>query len=244
MSLALIDKISNQAKFRNESYLLALKGAVTGLTQSKVSRKNEIAKTLISNFVSFEAETLYEQSAKLAELAYSDAMRDIGAIGEVSETLKNHVKANATSTLISLSAQADRDSDKSLRVIRGILIQTGILSRAKGWSASAAFTAVQKKEANVAKFSFVDRSGKLWSSSRYMFVLLRGHYLNVYNEVYLYALAEKGVFEAFVNQENKEHKHHGLNFNILLSETGELTYAEIEAEVFHSNAKALVSARK
>jgi hypothetical protein len=248
MRLSIIDLICNRAKDRNDFFLLGLKGllaesldsprSVGSLASTTLRLK---AKDLTNAYTLEESEILVKESASLAEVAYADAMRDMQRVGEPSSFLREFVMEEVKQVLTSLSGQATRDAGQAERKLRSISMQVGMLLRQREWKRSAALIAVRSQQANQMKFNFVDRSGKSWDSSRYVFTVLRHHYVRVYNEVYLYAMAEYGKTVAYVKHEDPDHAWNNLKFGILSNNDGLTTYAEIEKEVFNPNTRAFVS---
>lgn len=144
------------------------------------------------------------------------------------------------SVLDSFASQMRRDSDVIVKYLADMSLRINMTQRQRGWSRSASIVAVKQEFNSDIKYSFVDRSGKHWDSTRYIRTLVRGALLTAYNESLLYVAAMSGKNRAYVHNANTEHKAHGTSF--LITPTGEgQTYNDIRGAIFHPNSQSYVS---
>lgn len=244
-----IDDVSSYAKTFAEKYgafplsLMGLYGkALDGYTPLSVRTQSAFREQASSEAIKTSASLskyLFEQSNAVALQAITDTIDDIIDSAE-REFILDAVK-DATATVAAAAAhQLTKDVATVRKMYQQINIRTKMISAQNGWAEGASFIAA--REGQNAKFRFMDRAGRRWDSERFMTTLARGHFLNIYNDVALYALSNVGQRTAKFRSANEAVD--GYRFSITGHHGGENleSYQDlIDKGVIHPNCSLLVS---
>ena len=246
-----IDGLAANAAERHKTYLLGIIGATSIALDSPMFEKRLDQRgltlaltTLAASRYRVEKKMLLEQSITLATAAYNQALLDVGVTGFArisTPELIDHVAGMSVIAGEHLLAQTQRDKNMAIKRLRTAALKISITQRDKRMTRSQALIAIRRQSREGMKFDFKDRAGKSWSSSTYIYSMMREHYLSVYNEVYLYTLAKHGTLVAHVTHPDPNHKHFGMKIATLIGGPDIPSYAAISREVFHPNSRAALT---
>lgn len=242
-----IEDVSQFAKGVAERYsafslsLMGLYGkALDGYSPLSVRARSTFARQA-SNEALTAAETLSEHLHKISREVSVQAISDVAgstlSIDELS-TITQAVLEAATAVSDSIYTQMKRDIATVENMYRKLVIKTGMMSRANGWSQSASFMAARQSQ-NV-RFRFMDRAGRSWDSKRYVHTAVRGHLLNIYNDVTLYTLTQNGEKMARLRDQNDVMDKY--EFLIVSDGSNKTTYQDIiNSGIIHPNCSLLAT---
>lgn len=213
MSIELVDMNTGETVERYSAFRLSLIGLThrvidgraptSGLSRSEFKSK---AMSLAVSFINSEYSYVHANTTKAVLRAVSDATSSIDVVISSSDKkmLIDSIDEVVEDVMSSLESQLERDVRSSVKQLRDMAIRVDLLKSQKGWSQVASLIAVRERERKDINFEYRDAAGRRWKSDRYVKTVARSHYLNSYNDAYVYTLAKAGVNCAnLVSKDNK-----------------------------------------
>lgn len=190
-----------------------------------------------------EEKWLEELVWEVASQAITDALQalDLGnSSPDGMDALSDHLSAIWEHLRSEIAVQLERDASAIVQKHRKLGLQVKTQANATGWSESATLIHLRMSD-RALKFYFQDRAGRKWPSQKYVRTVYRGTLLALYNEVYLFTLAERGQRRAMIWHSDPNHRYAGTL--IALDDDPKLTtYESIKEDAFHPNSDAVVRA--
>jgi hypothetical protein len=257
MEVTHVDRLAQATADRYGAHLLALGGlfakVIDGPNPVSEKARNEFraeATDLTLRFALDESARVRRASKEVALSAVSDAQAALGSAAralsdEQRMMLLGLVGDAAEDVTARLTAQLRDDVRTTHKRLRNFAIQVDMLRSQRGWSLAASIIGVRERNKGDVRYHFVDRAGKRWQSDRYIRTLVRGAYLTIYNEAFLYLLGVSGKTLARVIGPEAGRGNDGVIFAFVNDGKNEPlpTYADIKPAVFHPNALNLVGAK-
>lgn len=190
-----------------------------------------------------ESRNLYDMTDKVRQEAVYDALtylhKDDSEFDD--EKLREVIGEHVEQVTQDFQAQLSKSVRAFARNLQKLAIRVDMIEAQRGWQRSAAVFHVREFAPELTQL-FTDKAGRKWQADRYVHTLVRGYYLDLYNETYLYVLSKFGVNQAQLTSPGK--KMHKFVFAIFEGE-GLPTYADLKQQrVIHPNATYLVSGKQ
>lgn len=247
MSLALVDQLTAIQTDRYHALHLALRGAADAFlsgpyfgTALSFRHLDGNVRGALAGAEREMGESLTQHTRMLVQAARESISQQIPQSwwGSGDELLRANLESATQATGARLSSALDSSAQGATLAMRRFALRVEMLARSRGWEQRAALVRLREQGRADFKLSIVDRAGRSWEAHRYVHTLVRGHYLAVFNETTLFALAENGHETARIVAPGKSYD----GKRIAIVEAGELpSYESLIPEYFHPNGGATVA---
>lgn len=245
-----LSEIAEAAAERYLSVIFALRGAydtalnaidplAPAINRQLHSTAFRVARAHLESEDAFAQEAVWEIAAQ----SVADALRDLGlghVAQDVPEALSDHLSAVYEHVRSEIAVQLERDASAITQKHRKLGLQVKTYAAANGWSEAATLVHLRLAERTL-KFYFRDRQGRKWPSQKYVRTVWRHALLALYNEVYLFTLAERGQTRAVVWHPDPNSRYAG-EVIALDDEPSLPSYEDIKEDAFHPNSDAVLRA--
>lgn len=229
------------ALLRGQSELVLRRGATDGmLRDAALSQGRDAAR----GFVSFEHAQLNEDTQTVAVDAHDRALRDLGArASAIPDRFADFIFSASLYTSQMIAAQVERDVMTMAHEIRSTAQRVDLYARSGRHTVTSAAAAVMLEDAELEKqqFSFVDRAGRTYKSTKHIRDIYRQHLLNVSNEVYMDVVADHGREIVKIGHPDPKFKWFGEPVAIVSHDDDFPLYYDIKGEVFHPSSDAFLT---
>lgn len=247
MSPERLSALADEAVKRYQIAVSAMDSAIMSATFDAQVTSKKLRRETLARLHQIAQDAAENETARA--IAHSQVIAN-GAILDAEDQLRKPVQDNdldefaesrARSLGMELGAQLNRDANAAYAWLTRYQLKVAALMRGKGYSATAAAIAVRSMM-HKPQYTFRDRLGRKWEGRNFVSVVVRAHYLNLYNDV-LVALGQlAGVEVAYVKHVDPDHDTHGHRFKIGLESKASLhDYERIRMLWFHPNSRAVVA---
>lgn len=208
------------------------------LVRSVTEQRRSAIRDLEARIVALRDESVREQrryTSYIVEQIKSEARTTFNT--ELPDDVLMLVEQETASFAGAMSSQHARDADEALRFVRRFLIEVSRLARQNEWN--PIYAAMQARESNRAQGGYLDRAGRRWDSERYIEVVTRTFFTDLFNEIGRALLLGRGDTIASVSSENP--RYDGVTVALTRSEErADFNYEQSREAIFHPNGKSIL----
>lgn len=165
-----------------------------------------------------------------------------GATASIPESDQTNllIQLSADYAIEAIAGQIDRDILDMAERLRTAAQRVDLYIRSGMHTATSALFKVRAELPDVQTFTFTDRIGRTYKSSKRVQDISRLTYINTYNEAVIQFAGEKKIFQLEVYSENVDNKWNGTLLTTVGQGSNLSSYYDIRDEIFHPNATALL----
>lgn len=236
--LSIVDKFVS----RYNGYMSALVGEISrtidGPDPTSVKARNSFTRNAEQMFTAALESEMLNLETQVEKIITSirqelDAEKaDLSGLVYISEEIPDIIAA--------IRDQMLRDGRTGARYLRDFAINVDMLLQSTNYAPASAQIVV-RKSMELPMFTYMDRAGKRWKSDRYIQILIQSFLFRVYNEVYLYILAQQGVNLAVLRYTDANHPNQDRYFTVYSHIPGIISYIDVKETIFHPNSTVMVS---
>ena len=194
------------------------------------------------DFLNQEADMLGIASFAMIEEEAKKISNEIGATFHgIDLTLAQYVMEANDYLIDVLASQVQRDVATAYRNAQSLGMRTDIYIRSGDMSLHAAQNRISQEEGRRAQFTFLDRAGRQYKSTKHIRDSIRLHYITIRNETAVYTATDHGMETAFVDHPDRNYKFFGTELALHDNGNNIPLYYNVRGDIFHPGSDATLT---